>query len=47
MRANTHAVPTPLLTFEPPTMTMLPSLESATEDAAITPVPTSFGEALE
>ena len=40
-RANTHVAPTPPPTSGPPTMTMLPSPDSATEDTAMAPVPAS------
>jgi len=40
-RANTHVAPTPPLTLGPPTITMLPSPDSATEETAMAPVPAS------
>src|SRR5262249_32396328 len=43
-RVNPQAAPTPPLSFDPPTMTVLPSAESATEgaDFPTAPLPTSF-----
>src|SRR5215813_9482304 len=44
LRVNIHAAPTPPLSLDPPTITMLPSAESATEgvDFPTAPAPTSF-----
>src|SRR5262245_51811886 len=41
LRVNTHAAPTSLLSPSPPTMAVLPSSDSATEEPWLTPVPTA------
>ena len=49
LRVNTHAAPTPPLSLDPPTMTMLPSADIATEGADVptAPVPTSLSSCVQ
>src|SRR5450759_1713700 len=51
LRVKTHAAPVPLLSVNPPTMAVLPSADSATDQPwsalPTAPVPTSFGPCCE